>query len=93
MKVQRPDVYTQVGLDMYIIRASLAWLRDYWKTDTDIPAVADEVGAGLFRELDYRLEAANADEFAAKHAFLPFLRQGCRVGSSHHVLFCSKKTT
>ena len=43
VKVQRPDVYTQVGLDMYIIRASLAWLRDYWKTDTDIPAVADEV--------------------------------------------------
>ena len=46
------------------IRAGLAWLKDYWQTDTDIPAVADQVGAGLLRELDYRLEAANADTFA-----------------------------
>ena len=79
VKVQRPDVYAQVALDMYIIRAALAWLREYWQTDTDIPAVADQVGAGLLRELDYRLEAANADAFAAKHAFLPFLRVPANV--------------
>ena len=27
MKVQRPGSYDQVGLDMYILRAILAWLR------------------------------------------------------------------
>lgn len=79
VKVQRPDVYTQVGLDMYIVRGALAWLKEYWQTDTDIPAVADQVGAGLLRELDYRLEAANADAFAKQHAFLPFVRVPANV--------------
>lgn len=45
VKVQRPDVFAQVSLDMYIIRAALAWLKDYWQTDTDIPAVVGLVRA------------------------------------------------
>ena len=56
------------------MRRGWPWVTEYWQTETDIPAVADQVGAGLLRELDYRLEAANADRFAQKHAFLPFLR-------------------
>lgn len=73
VKVQRPDVYLQVGLDLYVLRAVLASLKAYWESDKDYVEIADEVGAGLFRELDYRLEAANADRFAELHAFLPFL--------------------
>ena len=75
VKIQRPGVYEQVALDMYVVRLLLAGLRAYWKTDTDIPAVADEVGAGLLRELDFRLEAANASVFARRNgAVTPFLR-------------------
>ena len=75
VKIQRPGVYEQVALDMYVFRLLLAGLRAYWKTDTDIPAVADEVGAGLLRELDFRLEAANAGDFARRNgAVTPFLR-------------------
>ena len=60
---------------MYVFRLLLAGLGAYWKTDTDIPAVADEVGAGLLRELDFRLEAANAGDFARRNgAVTPFLR-------------------
>ena len=60
---------------MYVFRLLLAGLRAYWKTDTDIPAVADEVGAGLLRELDFRLEAANASDFMRRNgAVTPFLR-------------------
>ena len=75
VKIQRPGVYEQVALDMYVFRLLLAGLRAYWKTDTDIPAVADEVGAGLLRELDFRLEAANAGDFARRNgAVTPFFR-------------------
>ena len=75
VKIQRPGVYEQVALDMYVVRLLLAGLRAYWKTDTDIPAVADEVGAGLLRELDFRLEAVNASVFARRNgAVTPFLR-------------------
>jgi predicted unusual protein kinase regulating ubiquinone biosynthesis (AarF/ABC1/UbiB family) len=32
------------------------------------------VGTGIFRELDYHLEAENARDFSATHAFLGFVR-------------------
>lgn len=73
VKVQRPGVTYQIALDMHILREFLRWLQSYWKAETDMKLIADEVGSGLFRELDYRQEAANAALFAELHAFQPFV--------------------
>ncbi|KAJ1450335.1 ABC1 family-domain-containing protein, partial [Pelagophyceae sp. CCMP2097] len=76
IKVRRPGVVEQVALDCHAIRLGLAALQAYWGSDsTDYPAVVDEVTAGLFRELDFRLEARNAPAFWQAHASeAPYLR-------------------
>jgi len=69
VKVRRPGVVEQVALDSYAVRLLLKGLQVYWNTNhTDYPAIVDEVTAGLFRELDFRLEAANAARFWEAHA-------------------------
>ena len=43
--------------------------QDYWQSDTQsYPEIADEVTAGLFRELDFDRERTNGDTFARAHA-------------------------
>ncbi len=74
LKVQRPGLVRQVALDMYVLRISLEILRRTWGTTADLRPIADEVGAGVFRELDAHGEAANAAEFERRLAFLGFVR-------------------
>jgi predicted unusual protein kinase regulating ubiquinone biosynthesis (AarF/ABC1/UbiB family) len=74
LKVQRPGLLRQVALDMYVLRISLDLLRRTWGTVADLRIIADEVGAGVFRELDAHGEAANAAEFERRLAFLGFVR-------------------
>lgn len=61
-------------MDMYVLRIGLDLLRTLWRSATDLRPIADEVGAGVFRELDFHQEAENAAEFEKKLAFLGFVR-------------------
>jgi len=74
IKVQRPNVLRQVALDMYVLRLGLALLRIVWGITTNLMPIADEVGTGLFKELDYHLEAKNASDFNRAHSFLGYVR-------------------
>eukprot|EP00873_Tetraselmis_striata_P015996 jgi/Tetstr1/436260/TSEL_025102.t1 len=74
VKVMRPKVGRQIALDVHIIRLCLKWLQAYWSTEAELPNISNEVGAGLFRELDYHQEARNIEEFREAHAFQHFLR-------------------
>ena len=74
VKVQRPGLLWSVALDMYVLKTGLILLKKAWGSKNDIAAIADEVGAGLWRELDYRQEAKNARDFEREHAFLGFVR-------------------
>ena len=74
VKVQRPGLLWSVALDMYVLKIGLVILKKSWNSKNDIAAIADEVGAGLWRELDYRQEAKNARDFEKEHAFLGFVR-------------------
>ncbi|KAJ7559302.1 hypothetical protein O6H91_04G078600 [Diphasiastrum complanatum] len=65
VKIQRPDVLYSVSCDIYILRLGLALVRKLAKINSDLSIFADEVGRGLYGELDYTLEASNASEFAA----------------------------
>lgn len=63
VKVQRPGVASAIGLDTYILRLAAGWFRRWRKLNSDLPALIDEWTASLFRELDYRNEAANGIRF------------------------------
>ncbi|CAI7801840.1 unnamed protein product [Closterium sp. NIES-53] len=71
VKVQRPRVLFLVARDIHILRMLLRAVRRVAGINTDLAALADEFGRGLYGELDYRLEANNATLFAKAHAHLP----------------------
>jgi len=73
IKVQRPGALESVALDVALLRCGLVALRRLAGIGQDIALVADEIGEGLFGELDYRVEAANTEAFALAHARLPFV--------------------
>lgn len=70
VKVQRPRVQRFVARDICILRLLLRLLRRVARINSDLGLLADELGRGLFGELDYRQEAANAEAFAAAHAHM-----------------------
>lgn len=57
VKVQRPDLLVSIALDVYVLRLGLGAVRYLARINSDIRNIADEVGAGLFAELDYTVEA------------------------------------
>jgi len=74
VKVQRPGVLRQIALDLHIARMGLQWLEESGLNGaTDLPNIVDRVGSGIFQELDYRLEAQNADDFRRSLRFMDFL--------------------
>ena len=74
VKVQRPGVLRQIALDLHISRLGLEWLEESGLNGAeDLPNIVDRVGSGIFQELDYRVEAQNADDFRRSLRFLDFL--------------------
>ena len=74
VKVQRPKVVRQVALDWTVWSLCLSALRKVWGSKANLSEIADEVGQGVFKELDYVNEAKNMDEFNRRHAWLGFTR-------------------
>ena len=74
VKVQRPRVMRQVALDWTVWSLCLSALKRAWGSKANLAEIADEVGVGVFKELDYVNEARNMDEFNAKHKWLGFVR-------------------
>ncbi|CAG9465910.1 unnamed protein product [Pedinophyceae sp. YPF-701] len=68
VKVQRPTAMADVSLDVYLLRKALGVVRKAAKVRRDLGELADEIGAGLYQELDYREEGRNSEEFARAHA-------------------------
>jgi len=64
VKVQRPNVLSEIALDLYIAREYVAPIyAAVTGTSTDLQALADEWGRGFVVELDYKLEAAATKRF------------------------------
>ncbi|GMH40522.1 hypothetical protein BSKO_08426 [Bryopsis sp. KO-2023] len=63
VKVQRPGVVEQIALDVYILRRIAAFVKEWRKLNSDLPALIDEWATSLFRELDYQREADNGIKF------------------------------
>jgi predicted unusual protein kinase regulating ubiquinone biosynthesis (AarF/ABC1/UbiB family) len=65
IKVQRPDLAENIGLDIYILRNLAAWTkRRFKRIRSDLVAIMDEFGERIYEEMDYTLEAGNAQRFA-----------------------------
>ncbi|CAI9091070.1 OLC1v1025990C1 [Oldenlandia corymbosa var. corymbosa] len=73
VKVQRPNLQHVVFRDIYILRLGLGIIRKVARRKSDPRLYADELGKGLVGELDYTLEAANAQEFKEVHSPYPFI--------------------
>ncbi|CAE8734675.1 unnamed protein product [Polarella glacialis] len=73
LKVQRPGVREVLGLDWAVAIMFTRFYQFVIGSPNDYGAVVDTVARGVRMELDYHNEAANAEEFACRHAFLPFV--------------------
>lgn len=66
VKVQRPGLLEQVGLDFFVLRLLLAAVNALFgisRSTKAVQGVLDEVGDGLFAELDFTQEAEHIDRF------------------------------
>eukprot|EP00930_Biecheleria_cincta_P014262 TRINITY_DN12355_c0_g2_i1.p1 TRINITY_DN12355_c0_g2~~TRINITY_DN12355_c0_g2_i1.p1 ORF type:complete len:726 (-),score=110.04 TRINITY_DN12355_c0_g2_i1:57-2234(-) len=73
LKVQRPGVARQLALDWVSVSFCAAVYQYFVPSLNDFSILVDTSIKGMMRELDYHNEAANAEEFARRHAFLGFV--------------------
>jgi hypothetical protein len=71
VKVQRPDIQTQIALDMYLLRETAAPARRIFNLNTDTVGTVDAWGYGFVNELNYLQEADNARYFMEQIADTP----------------------
>lgn len=74
IKIQRPKCEEAIAIDLYILRfyASLTQsVLGLLKRDIDLVSVIDDFGEIIYREIDYRAEAVNAQRFAELYANIP----------------------
>ena len=71
VKVQRPNLIPRIALDIYILRYLATWVQKTVPViHSDLVALIDELASRLFEEIDYRHEAANAEQFAQLHSHI-----------------------
>ena len=63
IKVQRPNIMSQIALDMHFLRELAPWAKRTFNLNTDAAGTVDAWGAGFVDELDYISEAENAESF------------------------------
>ena len=74
LKIQRPNCIETISLDLYILR----WwsrvvtfvARNLLNRDVDVVGVIDDFGELIYREVDYRAEAANANKFTETYGHM-----------------------
>lgn len=65
IKVQRPGLAENIGLDIYILRRVAVWAKNTFKIiRSDLPGIMDELGERIYEEMDYTHEGQNAERFA-----------------------------
>jgi predicted unusual protein kinase regulating ubiquinone biosynthesis (AarF/ABC1/UbiB family) len=63
VKIQRPDIMTQIALDMHLLREFAPWAKNTFNLNTDTTGTVDAWGRGFVDELDYIAEAENGEYF------------------------------
>ncbi len=90
VKVQRPNLYPLITLDLCLMRWGAKTFGKYLPLNLghDLSLIIDEFGIKLFEEMDYENEGRNAERFAANFAEDPEIKVPCIYWdySAHHVL-------
>ena len=77
IKIQRPGCEELIAIDLFILRwyAQLVQrlLLVVLKRDIDLVAIIDDFGELIYREIDYRAEAVNAQRFAELYSTIPLV--------------------
>jgi predicted unusual protein kinase regulating ubiquinone biosynthesis (AarF/ABC1/UbiB family) len=63
IKVQRPDVLSEIALDLHIVREFAPLYQRITGAATDFQSLANEWGRGFLAELDYNTEAYHTKRF------------------------------
>ena len=63
VKIQRPNVLSEIALDLFIVREFAPYYQKITRSATDFQGLANEWGRGFIVELDYNTEAANTMRF------------------------------
>lgn len=63
VKVQRPHLLPTIALDIFILRNAAKALRRARRLNSNLPSLIDDWASSIYREMSYRNELANADEF------------------------------
>jgi predicted unusual protein kinase regulating ubiquinone biosynthesis (AarF/ABC1/UbiB family) len=77
VKIQYPGVERAIRADLSDKRALDSFLRfgcGMTCVESDVDAIASELSARIAEEIDYRIEAANQDAFAAAYSEHPLIR-------------------
>jgi predicted unusual protein kinase regulating ubiquinone biosynthesis (AarF/ABC1/UbiB family) len=76
VKIQRPGIANIVQTDLAALRVVARWAMRYGpiRKRADVPALMKEFAETLWEELDYHLEADNAEHFAKMFARNPQVR-------------------
>ena len=72
VKIQRPNCEDAIAVDLFVLRwyaGKVQWLlKLVFQRDVDMVSVIDDFGDLIYREIDYRSEAVNAQRFAELYA-------------------------
>lgn len=71
VKVQRPNIESQIALDMHLLREFAPVLKRAFNLNTDTVGTVDAWGSGFVDELDYLQEGENANIFTEGIAGTP----------------------
>jgi len=76
VKVQRPNLYPMLTLDLYLMRVGAKLFGPFLPLNLghDLTLIVDEFGVKLFEEIDYHNEGKNAEKFAANFANDPLVK-------------------
>ena len=74
IKIQRPKCEEAIAVDLYVMRwyaEQFQKVLQYFGRSIDLISVIDDFGELIYREIDYRAEAVNAQRFAELYASIP----------------------
>ena len=74
IKIQRPNCEDAIATDLYILRFYASVVQQVLtllRRDINLVSVIDDFGELIYREIDYRAEAVNAQRFAELYASVP----------------------
>ena len=74
VKIQRPNCLSSISIDLYIMRwysTLLQRLLNVLNREIDLVSIIDDFGELIYREIDYRAEAVNAQRFAELYSSIP----------------------